>query len=166
MTTLYLHGLNSSNISLRTDWLQQFGTVINPLLSYKNIPETYQKIEKLIHTFHPDVIVGSSMGGYLGFHLGNYYRIPTLLLNPALIMSILVRPDNRFLASDTKHTISLGKNDPVIRPEITKRLLQDWQQRYQIFEYEIEHQTPFEVFLDVATKSGLFVERKGISDKG
>ena len=156
MTTLYLHGLNSTNQNERTEWLQQFGNVVNPLLSYQNIPVTYQKIEKLIQKFRPNVIVGSSMGGYLGFHLGNYYHIPTLLLNPALIMSILVRPDNRLLASDTKHTISLGKYDTVIRPEITKQLLQEWQQRYQIFEYDIEHQTPFEVFLDVAAKSGLF----------
>ena len=159
MTVLYLHGLNSTNVNERTRWLQQYGLVINPLLSYKNIPETYQKIEKLIHKFRPDVIVGSSMGGYLGFFLGNYYRIPTILLNPALIMSILVHPDNRFLASDTKHTISLGKYDTVIYPEITKQLLKDLRQRYQIFEYDIEHQTPFEVFLDIATKSELFNEK-------
>lgn len=159
MTTLYLHGLNSTNISLRTEWLQQFGTVINPLLSYKNIPKTYKKIEKLIQQYQPDAIVGSSMGGYLGFHLGNYYRIPTLLLNPALIMTVLIRPDNRHLASDTKHTVSLGKNDPIIRPEITKQLLKEWEQHYQIFEYNIEHQTPFEVFLDVTNKSGLFSKK-------
>ena len=158
MTTLYLHGLNSTNISSRTEWLQQFGTVVNPLLSYQNIPEAYQKIEKLIQKHQPDVIVGSSMGGYLGFHLGNYYRIPTLLLNPALIMSILVHPDNRHLATDTKHTISLGRRDPVIIPEITKQLLQEWQQRYQIFEYDIEHKTPLEVFTDVAVKSELFAK--------
>ena len=156
MTTLYLHGLNSTNITRRVEWLQQFGKVINPLMSYKNIPKAYQQIEKLIQKYHPDVIVGSSMGGFFGFHLGNYYRIPTLLLNPALIMSVLVRPDNRQLVSDTKHTICLGKNDPVIIPEITKQLLQEWQQRYKIFEYNIEHQTPLEVFTDVAEKSGLF----------
>ena len=160
MTTLYLHGLNSTNITPRTDWLEQFGKVINPSLSYQNIPDTYRTIEKLIQKYHPDIIVGSSMGGYLGFHLGNYYRIPTLLLNPALIMTVLVRPDNRFFASDAKHTISLGKKDPVIIPEITKQLLKEWRQRYQIFEYDIEHQTPFEVFLDVAAKSGLFSKKQ------
>ena len=160
MTSLYLHGLNSTNITRRVEWLQQFGKVVNPLLPYQNIPEVYQKIEKLIQKYPPDVIVGSSMGGFLGFHLGNYYRIPTLLLNPALLMSVLVRPDNRLLASDTKHTICLGKKDQVIIPEITKQLLIEWRQRYKIFEYDIEHQTPFEVFLDVAKKSGLFSGRK------
>ncbi len=160
MTTLYLHGLNSTNITSRTKWLQRFGKVVNPLLSYQNIPEAYKKIEKLIQHHSPDVIVGSSMGGFFGFHLGNYYRIPTLLLNPALIMSVLIRPDNRQLASDTEHIISLGKRDPVIIPDITKQLLKEWQQRYKIFEYDIEHQTPFEVFLDVAAKSGLFSKKQ------
>ncbi len=156
MTTLYLHGLNSTNLNQRTEWLQQFGKVVNPLLSYQNIPKTYQILEKLIKKFRPDVIVGSSMGGFLGFHLGNYYRIPTLLLNPALIMSLIVHPDKRYSVTDTEHTISLGKHDTVVQPEITKRLLQEWQQRYRIFEYNIEHQTPFEVFTDAAVKSGLF----------
>ncbi len=157
MTTLYLHGLNSYNQTRRTEWLQQFGKVVKPLLSYQNIPKTYQILEKLVQNHRPDVIVGSSMGGFFGFYLGNYYRIPTLLLNPALLMSVLVCPDIRLSASDTKHSISLGKYDDVIRPEITKRLLKDRRQRYQIFEYDIGHQTPFEVFTDVAVKSGLFI---------
>ncbi len=159
MTSLYLHGLNSVNQNSRTDWLQQFGKVVNPLLSYSNIPETYQYLEKLVQKNCPDVIVGSSMGGYFGFHLGNYYRIPTLLLNPALVMTLLVRPDNRLLATDTKHTISIGKYDTVIRPEITLQLLKEWRLPYQIFEYETEHQTPFEVFVDAAKKSGLFIKK-------
>ncbi len=156
MTTLYLHGLKSTNLNERTDWLQQFGKVVNPLLSYRNIPVTYRMLEKLVKKFRPTVIVGSSMGGFLGFHLGNYYRIPTLLLNPALVMSLIVRPDNRYIATDTLHTISLGKYDTVVQPEITKKLLKEWRQHYQIFEYDIEHRTPFEVFEDAALKSGLF----------
>ncbi len=156
MTTLYLHGLNSTNQNNRTDWLQQFGKVVNPLLSYQNIPIAYRHLEKLVQKFHPDVIVGSSMGGYLGFHLGNYYRIPTILLNPALIMTTLVRPDNRALATDTKHTISLGKKDIVINPQLTKNLLDSWQTHYQIFEFDMGHETNFEVFKTVCLKSNLF----------
>ena len=159
MTSLYLHGLNSVNQNRRTDWLEQFGKVVNPLLSYRNIPETFQYLEKLVKKYRPDVIVGSSMGGYFGFHLGNYYRIPTLLLNPALVMTLLVRPDNRLLATDTKHNISIGKYDTVIRPKITLQLLKEWQLPYQIFAYETEHQTPFEVFVDAAEKSGLFIKK-------
>ncbi len=156
MTTLYLHGLNSTNQNSRTDWLKQFGKVVNPLLTYRNIPETYQYLEKLIQKFLPDIIVGSSMGGYFGFHLGNYYRIPTLLLNPALVMTLLVRPDNRLLATDTIHHISMGKHDKIIKPDISIQLLKDWQVSYKIYTYDTDHETPFEIFVDAAGKSGLF----------
>ena len=156
MTSLYLHGLNSTNVNDRTEWLSQFGKVVNPLMHYQNYPENYRYLEKLVQKYHPDVIVGSSMGGYMAFHLGNYYRIPTILLNPALIMTTIVKPDNRLLATDVKHYISLGKNDEVIVPDITKKLLKYWQVQFQIFEFNIGHETPFEVFEKLCLNSGLF----------
>jgi len=156
MTSLYLHGLNSTNVNDRTEWLSKFGKVINPLMQYQNYPENYEYLEKLVQKYHPDVIVGSSMGGYMAFHLGNYYRIPTLLLNPALIMTTIVNPDNRLLATDAKHYISLGKNDEVIPPETTKKLLKYWQVPHQILEFDIDHETPFEVFEKFCLSSGLF----------
>ena len=159
MTILYLHGLNSSNVSSRTVWLQQFGKLINPLMNYHNYPENYQQIEKLVLTHKPDVIVASSLGGYFAYHLGNYYRIPTVLLNPALSMTNIVKPDHRLLATDTLHTISLGKNDTVILPWTTKAVLKQLKARYKIFEYEIGHETSYEVFLDVCTQSKLFKAR-------
>ena len=156
MTSLYLHGLNSTNVNDRTEWLSQFGKVVNPLMHYQNYPENYRYLEKLMQKYHPDVIVGSSMGGYMAFHLGNYYRIPTILLNPALIMTTIVKPDNRLKATDAMHYISLGKNDEVISPDITKKLLEDWQVPYHIFEFNIGHETPFKVFEKICINSGLF----------
>jgi hypothetical protein len=156
MTSLYLHGLNSVNVGSRADWLQQFGKVINPLMQYRNYPENFQFLDKLIIQHHPDIIVASSMGGYFAFHLGNYYRIPTILLNPALLMTNIVKPDNRLLASDTLHTISIGKDDDVIPPWTTRAVLQQLQANHQIFEYNIGHKTSFDVFVDVCQKSGVF----------
>ncbi len=46
MTSLYLHGLNSYNQTHRTEWLQQFGEVVKPLLLYQNIPKTYKILTK------------------------------------------------------------------------------------------------------------------------
>ena len=157
MHSLYLHGLNSSNKGERADWLQQFGSIANPLMDYNNYPKDFQQIEKLILAQRPDVIVASSLGGYFAFHLGNYYRIPTILLNPALLMTNIVKPDNRLLASDTFHTISIGKNDDIIPPWTTRAVLQQLHANHRIFEYEIGHETPFEVFVSVCEKSGLFL---------
>jgi esterase/lipase len=156
MTTLYLHGLNSTNVNDRTRWLSNFGKVVNPLMHYRNYPENYKYLEKLVQKYHPDVIVGSSMGGYMAFHLGNYFRIPTILLNPALIMTTIVKLDNRLWATDAKHYISLGKNDEVIPPDTTKKLLKYWQVPYQIYEFDIGHETPFEVFEKICINSNLF----------
>jgi len=156
MTSLYLHGLNSTNLNDRTDWLQQFGKVIHPLLPYHNYPETFRYLEKLIQRYKPEVIIGSSMGGYFAFHLGNYYRIPTILLNPALIMTTLVKPHNRLLATDAKHFVSLGIHDNIIPPHTTKALLRYWQVPHQIIEFSGGHETDFETFKNICLTSKLF----------
>ncbi len=156
MTSLYLHGLNSTHQNDRTEWLSQFGKVVNPPMEYRNYPENYQFLEKLVIDHRPDVIVASSLGGYFAFHLGNYYRIPTILLNPAILMTNIIKPDVRQFVTDTFHTLSIGKNDTIIPPWTTRAVLQQFQSHYQIFEYDMGHETAFEVFVDVCKKSGLF----------
>jgi len=156
MTSLYLHGYNSTNQNDRTEWLQQFGTVVNPLMHYRNFPEDYRFIEKLLLKNRPDVIVASSMGGYFAYHLGNYYRIPTVLFNPALAYSHIIKPDNRQLATDTLHHICLGKNDRVIPPVSTLKALEQWRARTRIYTFDMGHETSFDVFLEVCQQTGLF----------
>ena len=155
MTTLYLHGYNSTHQNDRTNWLQQKGQVINPLMQYRNLPLDYQYLESLVLQHRPDWIVGSSLGGYFGFHLGNYYRIPTILLNPALSMTHIIHPDNRMAPTDTLHTVSLGKNDDIVPPAGTIALLKQLGARYQIKEYVMGHETGFEVFLDICRRAGI-----------
>ncbi len=156
MISLYLHGLNSTNLNDRTKWLEQFGRVINPLMSYRNLPADYRVIEKLIKKYRPQVIVGSSMGGYFGFHLGNYFGIPTVLFNPALIMTTIVNPVVKPMAVAGFHYISLGMQDDIIPPHSTKALLNYWQVPFQIYPINLGHETPFKVFTDVCQKTGLF----------
>ena len=156
MNILYLHGYNSSNVNERTEWLEQFGELIHPAMDYRNFPLDYKHIESLFAGVKLDVIVGSSLGGYFGFHLGNYYQVPTILLNPALLMTNIVKPDNRQRAGEAMHHISLGKYDDIIPPETTKSVLKQFNSRFQITEYEIGHETDFDIFLDVCKRSGLF----------
>jgi len=156
MTILYLHGYNSTNKNERTDWLMQYGKVINPLIQYHNFPENYKFIEKLLLRHQPNVIIGSSLGGYFAFHLGNYYRISTILLNPALLMTNIVKPDNRLLATDNLHHICLGKNDTIIPPNTTISVLKQLSSLYKIYEYDMDHETTFEIFKEVCLKTGKF----------
>jgi len=152
---LYLHGLNSTHQNDRTDWLQKIGNVINPPMIYKNFPLDYRFLEKLIIQNRPAWIIGSSLGGYFAFHLGNYYRIPTVLLNPALSLTNIVRPDNRLAPTDAMHTISLGIKDEIVSPAGTKAVLQQLKARYQIIESNIGHETTFEVFKKACVLAGI-----------
>ena len=156
MKILYLHGYNSTNLNERTQWLSRFGKLYHPLMKYKNIPEDYKFLDKLVNKHRFDVIVASSMGGFMAFHLGNYYNIPTVLLNPALIMTMIVRPDIRPLATDTKHFICLGKYDDVIPPFTTKNILKQFQAHYFIKEYEAKHKISIDIFKDICKTSGIF----------
>ncbi len=156
MINLYLHGLNSTNVNDRTAWLQQYGKLFHPLVSYKNLPATFQYLDHLVRRYRPQVIIGSSMGGYMAFHLGQYYHIPTILLNPALIMTNIIKPDNRLMAGDSMHHISIGIKDEIIPPVTTKLLLNKWQIPHKIYEYDMGHETPIETFKEVCLKSGLF----------
>ena len=159
MNILYLHGYNSSHINDRTEWLQSFGNLIHPAMQYRNFPENFQYIESLFQGQKLDVIVGSSLGGYFAFHLGNYYQVPTILLNPALLMTHIIKLHNRQWAGQAKHYIAIGKNDEIIPPWTTQNALTEWQSRYQMFTYDMGHETSFEVFLDVCRKSGLFTAK-------
>ncbi len=156
MTVLYLHGYNSTHQNARTDWLKQFGKIVNPPMAYRNFPLDYRYLENLVIEHRPDVMVASSMGGYFAFHLGNYYRIPTVLLNPALLVQHIVKPDIRVFATDTIHHIILGQYDEVIPPESTKAILKQTKARYRLYEFDMGHKTPFDIFEEVCRKSGLF----------
>jgi len=155
-TYLYLHGLNSTNKNDRTDWLEQFGKVVNPLMEYRNYPKNFKYLEKLVLQYRPRVIIGSSLGGFFAFHLGNYYNIPTILLNPALLVTNITKPDNRAYATAALHTISIGTDDQIIPPFTTFAVLEQLKAKYQAYSFSIGHETPFDVFVNICQKSGLF----------
>jgi len=156
MSILYLHGLDSTNQNERTEWLSKQDDLVNPLMQYCNYPLDYQYLEKLVIQHKPKAIVASSLGGYFAFHLGNYYNIPTILMNPALLLTRIVKPDNRALATQSQHFISLGLKDDVIPPFTTIAFLKENKVRYDLHTYDIGHETDFEVFLDICTRSNLF----------
>jgi len=156
MTILYLHGLNSTNINERTEWLSQFGKVIHPLMEYKNIPAAYQYLDRLVKKYKPQVIVGSSMGGFIAYHLGNYYGIPTILLNPALIMKLMVKPNLKKYPVKNKHYIAIGIKDDVIPPYTTLALLKEDHVDYYIKEYDRGHETPINDFIEICRQTKIF----------
>ena len=80
---MYLHGLESSNVCDKVDFMREHANVLAPSIDYSksNIEE---ELMYMVESFQPDLIIGSSMGGYVGMLLANHYNIDCLVFNPAL----------------------------------------------------------------------------------
>ena len=153
---VYLHGLESSNICDKVDFLKENANVVAPSIDYSD-PGLEEKLFYIVEKFEPDVIIGSSMGGYVGMMLANKYDIDCVLFNPA-IHSRPIEPNLRSLIYDgPKHGLNsvvvLGLEDEVIDPAKTEDILEHVE-----FDCEIErveemgHRVPFDVFVNIYNK--------------
>ena len=153
---LYLHGLESSNVCDKVEFLKENNNVIAPSIDYSDFA-LEEKLFYIVEKFEPDVIIGSSMGGYVGMMLANKYDIDCVLFNPA-IHSRPMEPNLRSLIYDgPKHGLNsvvvLGLEDDVIDPSKTEDILEQVE-----FDCEIErveemgHRVPFDVFVNIYNK--------------
>lgn len=142
MKVVFLHGYRSTNKGEKYDEMRKhFDQVISPKINWddKNV---YESLRNIIKKENPDIIIGSSMGGYAAYNLGNEFNIKTLLFNPAFnsrpVEPMIEKHQHRDL-----HTIVLGNNDTVINNKET----------YDIFENKaiikiepISHRIPIGIF--------------------
>jgi len=85
MRTLYIHGLDSYPSQERLNILKEYN--IDPIalhLNYREKLGIYETLKDTIIRKNVKFIVGSSLGGYLGFLLSADMGIPCLLFNPAM----------------------------------------------------------------------------------
>jgi hypothetical protein len=153
---LYLHGLESSNVCDKVDFLKENAIVLAPSIDYRK-PNIEIEFLHMVEMFQPDLIIGSSMGGHVALMLGNYYDIEVIAFNPA-IHSRPIEPElSRLEARDPRVNfqplIVLGLEDDVINPLITKEILDDALFYCDIEEVEnMGHRVPFDVFVDIYNK--------------
>lgn len=117
MKIAYLHGLESNNLGPKNEWLKSISELLDPLIDYreKNI---YQKLKTTISAFQPDLIIGSSMGGYFAFEIAKELNISSILFNPAL-HSRNFEPDTNGYEKgiyNPKMYFVFGENDLIINP--------------------------------------------------
>lgn len=150
MKVSYLHGLESPNYGPKVDWLNdKFDTYV-PKLDYhsKTVFE-----ETLDGCRGSSLIVGSSMGGYFAYIIGQHLRIPTLLFNPAVVsrnFDPIVQLSNR---NGTKNTVYLGKNDNVIKgSKIRKYFSNEGVGSFKYNTYDGGHRVPEDVFIGAISK--------------
>jgi hypothetical protein len=149
---LYLHGLESKQGGAKVEYLSSNHYVYAPAIKYSE-PNFLEQIILSMEIFKPDVIIGSSMGGYLANELSIKFGILAILLNPALLA-----PPVRVNINDKKNRLSnkiivivLGKLDTIIPYRDTLDLLQkSCPCRVDVREYG--HRTPFDEFIDICEK--------------
>lgn len=146
---LYLHGLESNQGGNKIDFLSSKYTVHAPKLDYKD-PKCFDNIFGLIEEGDFDLIIGSSMGGYLAFIMGEVFELPTILFNPAL-HSRSFEPVNPYKPNlgNTVHNVILGDEDNIIDYNKTCEYLNlnDIQYIREVIP-GMGHRTPLNIFMN------------------
>ena len=148
---LYLHGLESNQGGPKVDFLANEFIVHAPKIDYTD-PDLNIKMFFTMQDFQPDLIIGSSMGGYVADILAEKYGKPAILFNPALhnrsFDSAIEYPiEGEQAELQERKVVVLGKNDEVIPPYLTKIMLEN-NFNYKIVIEEMGHQTPLNIFID------------------
>lgn len=149
MKVAYFHGLESDPYTEKNDILRKhFDYVYDPAMNYQSNID-YDKIISEIKSKKIDLLIGSSMGGWIAYCISTKTGIPTLLFNPALhnrSIHVNIAPNPKG-DKGTSHTIILGLSDQVIKPFQTVQWLQVVGKGNYNFHYEnIAHRTPVNVF--------------------
>ena len=148
---LYLHGLESKQGGPKVDFLANEFCVHAPAMDYRD-PNLNINLFWMMENLKPDLIIGSSMGGYVADILAQKYGTPAILFNPALhnrsFDPLTFYPlEGEQAELQERKIVVLGKNDDVIPPYITKIMLEN-NFNYKIVLEEMGHQTPLNIFID------------------
>ena len=155
---LYLHGLESPQGGEKVDFLSKKAFVHAPEMDYTR-NDIFPFIIDTIEEFKPDLIIGSSMGGYVAYVLGALYKIPVLAYNPAVHSRKFDLGFPEFIKYHTpdKITIVLGEKDNVIDGKRTLDWLKDHiGSKYMDVQVEriknMGHRVPLDVFVNMYNK--------------
>ena len=153
---LYLHGLESKQGGEKVGFLAGQACVYAPAMDYRE-EDLHGKVHNIIMKFKPDLLIGSSMGGYVAHEFAKAFNLPAILLNPA-IHSRSFEPDldTYILSYDTSfqehQIVVLGTEDKVIDPERTKEIFQG-DNRFIIEEVEeMGHRLELDIFINIYNK--------------
>lgn len=153
MNILFLHGLESKLSDKKRAILENYGNVIAPDVEYKSNPNVIQNLYDEFKNQNINTIIGSSMGGFVGFHLANSLGICALLYNPALpyrnsIEQII--PNNLQLKESPLMQIILGGQDEIIKAKDNLAFLaQNCNPKTDytiVIKNDLAHQIPVEFF--------------------
>jgi predicted esterase YcpF (UPF0227 family) len=118
--------------------------VMAPNMNYFDNEQLYKETLDKLMEFEPELVVGSSMGGYFAYHLGTHFSTNLLLLNPALPKRSFDPPIFADGKEKSRIWAMVGKNDIDVPAKENIELLKSVGAKLQIGGHE--HRTPIEVF--------------------
>ncbi len=151
MNILYIHGLNSSLSEAKQLILERYANIEAPAMDYENNPDSIKWLYNHYKDAKIEVIVGSSMGGFAGYHLSKLFKVPALIFNPALAeRSVFQNIPETPKTNGSSISIIIGAKDDIVDPKGTLNFLGDLfiqPQHYNIqIRHDLEHRIPVEVF--------------------
>ena len=115
--TLYIHGLDGFLSDEKHAVLSKFTKVISPIIDYRANPAAYFDLLTIAKEEEVDIIIGTSMGGYMAYHLSLHLDLPALLFNPALpFRSVGVDLPEQDKFRNTYLRVIIGGQDDIIDP--------------------------------------------------
>ncbi len=127
MRILYIHGLDSRPNPERISSLESNGHQVFALhLDYRTEPSSYLKLKQYAKGEQVEFIVGSSLGGLMGFWLGEELGLPCLLFNPAVYFgreNANIQLENRI--GCPRRWVVIGEKDEVVDPQISYQYFED-----------------------------------------
>ncbi len=156
MNILYIHGLNGSLSDEKRAILETYGAVYSPSIDYESDPNSIEHLKEEFQDKDINVVMGSSMGGFVGYHLSIAFQRPALLFNPALVYRSVHQNEPEY--QNPYHSfkkIVLGAQDDVVYPKntlvfIAERIKDNTD--FQIsLRQDLAHRIPLDIFEEEVT---------------
>jgi len=156
MKVVYLHGLESTSrpSNPKIKWLNStFDSVYAPQMNYRE-EDNFTNILSKIKSFNPDLIIGSSMGGYFAYIIGSTLKIKTCLFNPAVHSRSLDPEIPDVKLKTAENWVFLGDRDNVITGEgVRNYFKKNGVGKFIYNGYKGGHRVPYNVFTSSIIKA-------------